>query len=288
MSTPTGPSEAASDNTAASVLSFYRHLPFNMTDAVGHMAKTLRESNAAATYPPLLQLAHPGKRVLDVGCGAGWLANTLAVHQRADVTGIDFNPVALNFARGVARALDLQTEFVESDLFKFVPDQKFDLVTSIGVLHHTPDCLGGLFHVFDKLVRPGGFAFIGLYHRLGRAPFLDHFAKLRARGADEEILYRAFMALFNDQALDDTHARSWFRDQVLHPHETQHMLAEVLPVLDAARMSLISTSFNDYRRGEKLETLLAQEQELAEQARQELAAGRYFPGFFCFLAKKLP
>lgn len=282
------PPGTPSDRVDASVLSFYRSLPFNLTSAVERMAQTLRESNAAATYPPLLRLAHPGKRVLDVGCGAGWLANTLAFHQHADVTGIDFNPVALNFARAVAKTLGVGTDFVESNLFAFAPEHKFDLVTSIGVLHHTADCLGALFRLCDHLVRPGGFAFVGLYHRLGRAPFLDYFAKLRAEGTDEETLYRIFTAMFTDQALDETHARSWFRDQVLHPHETQHTLSDVLPVLEAARMSLIATSFNDYRRGEKLEAVLEQEQGLAEQARVELAAGRYFPGFFCFLARKSP
>src|ERR1700675_4632593 len=91
------------------VLEFYRELPFNITADPRSMANEILSRNSTQEYPPLLHLVHPGKRVLDVGCGAGWLANTLAYHQRATVTGIDFNRVALNFAEKVAAELGVDT-----------------------------------------------------------------------------------------------------------------------------------------------------------------------------------
>ena len=45
---------------------------------------------------------------------------------------------------------------------------------------------------------------------------------------------------------DDTLLRSWFRDQVLHPHETQHTLEEMLPVIMDAGMKMVSTSVNRF------------------------------------------
>jgi len=41
--------------------------------------------------------------------------------------------------------------------------------------------------------------------------------------------------------------RSWFRDQVLHPHETQHTVEEVLPWIKAAGLEPRTTSVNEFR-----------------------------------------
>src|SRR5438128_7319973 len=87
------------------VLRFYRELPFNIADSTRTMAARIRARNAALDYPPLDKLLFPGRRVLDVGCGAGWLSNAIAYHFRCSTVGVDFNPVAIEFARAVAREL---------------------------------------------------------------------------------------------------------------------------------------------------------------------------------------
>lgn len=268
------------------VLEFYRTLPFNMTQGPEAAAEAIRTRNSAAEYPPLLKLVHPGKRVLEVGCGIGWMANTLAFHQGAAVTAIDFNPVALEFARETARQLGTSVAFKEEDLFAFKPDRPFDVVLSLGVLHHTSDCMGTLAHICRTMVRAGGFAFVGLYHKFGRRPFLEHFAALRAQGLSEEDLLQRFAALFGDQSIDELHVRSWFRDQVLHPHETQHTLAEVIPVLGANGLSMLAHSLNDFDRSDAIEPDPEFEAAQESLARGHLERGAYWPGFFCFLAKK--
>ena len=37
------------------------------------------------------------------------------------------------------------------DLFLYKPKKRFDMVSSIGVLHHTNNCINGLRHIFNHL-----------------------------------------------------------------------------------------------------------------------------------------
>ena len=85
---------------------------------------------------------------------------------------------------------------------------------------------------------------------------------------------------------DDTLLLSWFRDQVLHPHETQHTLEEMVPVIMDAGMKLVSTSINRFATITSLEELYAEERKQREIAEQRLKQNQYFTGFFVFLARK--
>ena len=268
-----------------SVLAFYKALPFNYQSSVQDQAAAVRRRNSLEAYPPLKPLLRQGTQMLEVGCGSGWLSHAAAVHQGADVLGIDFNPVAVERARAVGEALGSSARFEVADLFLLRPTAPCEVVVSLGVLHHTNDCHAALRHVLRHCVAPGGHAFIGLYHGPGRAPFLRHFRELRERGATEDELFAAYRALHPSLA-DDVHARSWFRDQVLHPHETQHTLAELMPLLTEEGMTLVSTSINRFAPIESVDAVLALEEDFRELSRQRLAEGRYFPGFFVLLVRK--
>ncbi|MBP2294311.1 class I SAM-dependent methyltransferase [Azospirillum rugosum] len=268
------------------VFDFYRAMPFNMTAGPEAMADELRHRNPVEEYPPLGKLLFPGRTVLEVGCGTGWMSNGIAAHCRCAVTGIDFNPVAIDFARRLAQDLGTSARFEAADLFTYRPAAPADVVISLGVLHHTDNCHEALRRVCREMVRPGGFLLVGLYHAGGRRPFLEHFAGLRAAGASDDELYGEFRTLFGAQRIDEAHLRSWFRDQVCHPHETQHTLADILPVLEDSGMTLAATSVNDYRPIRVLADVMAAEATLEATARERLAQRAYFPGFFTVLARR--
>lgn len=267
------------------VLEFYQTLPFNIRESVEGSVEAVRQTDHAAAYPVLAPLLRPGVRVLDVGCGTGWLSNSLSLHHRAAVTGLDFNPVAVGRAREVAAAMNLPTEFIVGDLFAFVPEQPFDVVISLGVLHHTDNCLAAVGHVCKNFVRPGGHVLIGLYHQYGRRPFLAHFAAMRGQGATEARMFDRYRQL-HSRITDETLLMSWFRDQVLHPHETQHTLQEMMPVLDRHGLDLVATSINRFEPIRSLPALFEAEAGYAEIGEARLKANEYFTGFFVFLARK--
>ena len=277
--------EQAVSETADKVLAFYSSLPFNRHATAAAAAGDIRKHDATNAYPVLRPLLQPGTQVLDAGCGTGWLSNGMRLRYPATVTGVDFNPSAISFAQEVARTLGVDTAFEVGNVFSYSPGKRYDLIVSIGALHHTGDCHGAIRRIAADLLTPGGHFFIGLYHLHGRAPFLAHFDALRAQGADEAALFDAYRQL-HPRTMDETHLRSWFRDQVLHPHETQHTLAEMLPVLQDAGLELTATSLNSFGPIDDLPAVLASEAGQRDVAIRRLQEGRYFPGFFLLLARK--
>lgn len=71
-------------------------------------------------------------RILDMGCGSGAIALTLALEcPDAAVTALDASPEALAIARENAQKLAAPVEFIESDWFAALnPQEKFDLIVS--------------------------------------------------------------------------------------------------------------------------------------------------------------
>jgi SAM-dependent methyltransferase len=102
-----------------------------------------------------------GKMVLDVGCGMGRFAD-VATRWGAHVVGIDLSLAAEVAARNLAGR---NATFFQADVFQlpFAPES-FDLIYSIGVLHHTPDCERA-FKSLPGLLKPGGRIAIWLYSR---------------------------------------------------------------------------------------------------------------------------
>jgi 2-polyprenyl-3-methyl-5-hydroxy-6-metoxy-1,4-benzoquinol methylase len=104
-----------------------------------------READANVRYLP----AHPGGRLLDVGCGSGeWL---LAMQQRGwQVEGVDFDENAVKIA--VQRGLRVHCNSLEQHGF---PDNYFDAVTSNHLIEHVPDPVQLLTECV-RILKPGG------------------------------------------------------------------------------------------------------------------------------------
>ena len=270
------------------VLEFYRSLPFNFFSNATDASRALMSKNQILEYPDLHRVldSSDSLRVLDVGCGAGWFANSCAHYYPHHVTGLDFNTVAIDQARAVARLMSRprEVEFLVADVFDAEPGAPFDIVNSLGVLHHTEDCHRAIRRCAGW-VEQGGYLHIGLYHEPSRRPFLDHFRSLQERGASVEELFAEFEGL-DFPTEDRVHLYSWFRDQVLHPHETQHSYAEIASLLEEEGLEPVSTSLNGFAPGASQDEIEGHERRLGEYALRKLAERRYLPGFFTVLAVK--
>jgi 2-polyprenyl-6-hydroxyphenyl methylase/3-demethylubiquinone-9 3-methyltransferase len=106
-----------------------------------------------------------GKRILDVGCGGGILAESLS-KAGATVTGIDLSTKALKVAElhqlesGTSvRYLTISAE----DLAK-EESQSYDVVTCMEMLEHVPDP-SSVVQACAKLCKPGGHIFFSTLNR---------------------------------------------------------------------------------------------------------------------------
>lgn len=124
--------------------------------------------DSGVSPPELLAFidTHPPGRALDLGCGTGTNAITLALHGW-QVTGVDFAWKAIAQARRKARRAGVQVDFKVSDVLRLSGvTGKFDLILDIGCFHSL-DGSGKKAYVknLGELINPEGFflmyAFLG-------------------------------------------------------------------------------------------------------------------------------
>ena len=268
------------------VLEFYKKLPFNIYGNLSSAENQIKKYDPLKVYPVLKKIFSQYKKikVIDFGCGGGWLVNSLSYHHGdfIEITGVDFNPVAINYANKLKLKLKLNSKFISSDIFTFDDVQKYDVVVSLGVLHHTNNCSEAIKHI-SKFGKPNSYIFLGLYHKYGRKPFLDHFEKIKDE--NEKFKFNEYKKFHNID--DEKKLYSWFRDQVLHPHETQHTFEELINIFQIIKYEILSTSINKFQDIKSFEEIISNEKKLIYYAEDKIKNNEYYPGFFITIGKKI-
>jgi len=147
-----------------------------------------------------------GRRVLDVGCGGGILAEAMA-HRGADVTGIDLGEAPLAVARQHAKESGVAMAYRCLSVEEMAAEQpgSFDVVTCMEMLEHVPDP-ASVVRACAALVKPGGEVFFSTLNRNPKAYALaifgaEYLLRMLPRGTHD---YRRFIR--------PSELASWCRD----------------------------------------------------------------------------
>lgn len=196
--------------------------------------------------------------VLVAGCGTGreavWAATTL---KNAKVLAVDLSRRSLAYATRQSRRLGLKSiEFAQADLLELgTLGRRFDVIHSVGVLHHMEDPMAGL-RVLRGLMRPHGVMEVGFYSAAARRPILAarHFIAERGHPPTLDGIRRVRQDIL---ALPDGHparavvhspdfyGTSACRDLLMHVHELHVTLPWLAGALETLGLEFLGFRLAD-------------------------------------------
>ena len=194
-----------------------------------------------------------GKRILVAGCGTGYEPLNLAVHYpEAEVVAIDLSLPSLAYGRHKAVEFGIDNvRFMQADILELGDfGQRFDLITSMGVLHHMEAPIEGWRRLLE-LLDDDGFMKVGLYSRLGRQSVALCRDWIRTQGFEPtpdgiRAFRQAIMALDASSPLreimnwTDFYSMSMCRDLVFHVQEHNVSIPWIRAALEELGLSLLS------------------------------------------------
>jgi SAM-dependent methyltransferase len=156
--------ENAAQGTVGDVRTMYEAYPYPSPTVGG----TLIPDVANSLYTVFGEDGLSGQRILDAGCGTG--QRLLAVARRypkAQFVGLDMTAASIAVAEALSQRHGIRNvEFCTSDLLDFSPGCAFDVILSIGVVHHLENPSRGI-QFLTSLLSESGVLILWLYHALG-------------------------------------------------------------------------------------------------------------------------
>lgn len=196
--------------------------------------------------------------VLVAGCGTGreavWAASTL---KNAKVLAVDLSRRSLAYATRQSRRLGLKNiEFAQADLLELgALGRRFDVIHSVGVLHHMEDPVAGL-RVLRGLMRPHGVMEVGFYSAAARRPILAARHFIAERGHPPTLdgirhVRRDILALPGGHPAravahsPDFYGTSACRDLLMHVHELHVTLPWLAGALETLGLEFLGFRLAD-------------------------------------------
>jgi len=234
------------DPVSNAVRQQYEANPYPRWLSTGSKAAKPLADVVSSLFPHLARTPKPKGplRVLVAGCGTGKHAIDVATrYAAAEVLAVDVSRHSLAYARRKACEAGLTNlDFAQADILELAAlDRRFDLIESVGVLHHLGDPQRGWRQLVD-LLAPAGLMKVGLYSRRARHVIAAARAWVRQGGfsADAMGIRGARRAILDlDPAAParqvagelDFYGLSGCRDLLFNVQEREYTLPEVAEAL---------------------------------------------------------
>ena len=187
-----------------------------------------------------------GVDILIAGCGTGSHSIDSALRfPTARILAIDISRSSLAYARRKSRALGLTNiEYGQADILKLASlGRRFDVIETVGVLHHLADPAAGWRELLS-LLRPHGLMLVGLYSATARQSLTAARTFIAERGyratADDiracrqELIQRFGMPPFRDFS-----STSGCRDLLFNVMEHQFTIPQIEAFLDENHLTFL-------------------------------------------------
>lgn len=156
------PRFAGSEDYASAFGEEWTKWPRAQLDSATGLSESREKLQAAFTFPLSEMRA---KTVADIGCGTGRFSE-IALEAGAEVVCVDMTR-AIDVAKQNLERFE-NAHFIQADIFALPLRAEFDVVFSLGVLHHTPNARRAFARIVE-LLKPGGVISVRLYAAYNKA-----------------------------------------------------------------------------------------------------------------------
>ena len=201
--------------------------------------------------------------ILIAGCGTGQHALTTASRfLNSRVLAVDLSLSSLSYALRKSKELGFSNiEYAQADIMELgALGRQFDVIESVGVLHHLEDPLAG-WRVLLDLLRPGGLMKVGLYSERARQDVTAGRSMITEKGytTSPEDIRRCRQDIISmseegDQELlgtisksTDFYSTSMCRDLLFHAQEHRFTLLQIEEALKALSLRFLGFEMRDDR-----------------------------------------
>ena len=202
-----------------------------------HISVIIKELNLKISNLGIDNVVAP--QILITGCGTGRNSiETVSTFKNCDVLAIDLSLSSLAYAKRKTEELGISNiEYMQADILDLKTlDRKFDIIESIGVLHHMDDPMAG-WKVLTDCLKTGGLMRIGLYSESARNPIVQILDEIEQ--SNIESSYDA-MKSFRNKIVNseeehhkcivlspDFYSMSTFRDMLFHVQEHRFTIPQI-------------------------------------------------------------
>ena len=207
----------------------------SISKAVDEIKLKLHDNNITKVKKPDILIA---------GCGTGQHSiETAAKFKGSNVLAIDLSLTSLAYAKRKINELMIENiDFIQADILDLAKlDRQFDIIESVGVLHHMDNPMAG-WKVITDCLKPSGLIKIGLYSELARQNIVKIREEIKQRNtgsSDAEM--RSFRNMIMESDKDhhsqvlrfpDFYSLNELRDLLFHVQEHRFTIPKIRDHLD--------------------------------------------------------